>query len=240
MKPQTTWPNSLSVPADELFTKEEIESVTHWPGRQSVVHVAMLGTSTLSSEMLNIAERLTQLPLDYYLCDPTMDDHERARLFKLEPGRAPVMLRCYVVPFPFRSSTMWDCDASMYVFSLTDRESFLALRESFAELAVPLQGEKPKINFVVAAQTDTPMERWVVSLEEAEQFSESIGADLLAVSAKTRAGCGLQEAKALVIRIRLRQIQAEKDQPKATVLDKSKGVLTRWKKAIPFRCGLCL
>ncbi|KAH7125908.1 hypothetical protein EDB81DRAFT_910601 [Dactylonectria macrodidyma] len=255
MEPQPTWPNSLSIPVDNLFTKEEVESVAYWPGRSKLVTVTMLGI--LSSEMLRIAERLTERdegPFPYTY-DPSQEERPPIRAFCFEPGPAVVFLQCSQAAPPFEYPLLTrqhveDADVSMYVFSVTDRESFLSLCNSFTKFAVPLEGQKQKIKFVIAAQTDAPREKWAVSLWEAEQFSQRIGADLLAVSSKTAAGCGIKEGRNLAIRVRLRQIEAAEEKmrdeklaaesPSVANRTANVGTVTRvvdrWRRVIHYNC----
>ncbi|ORY67002.1 P-loop containing nucleoside triphosphate hydrolase protein [Pseudomassariella vexata] len=82
-----------------------------------------------------------------------------------------------------------ECHACLLVYEVIRRETFERL-DSLYDQIVAEEGTSRIPFFVVAQRTDRSRRYWNVTLLEADQFSEDIGAVFLSLSAKTGEGAG--------------------------------------------------
>ncbi|KAH7143611.1 P-loop containing nucleoside triphosphate hydrolase protein [Dactylonectria macrodidyma] len=195
-----------------MFTREENAAVQKYLERQ-VVKVLFLGQpgTGLDSILMRLIWDHPSISDTY---DPTTEDPTYVK--RLQFGRNPVVLECQACPYPGNTAMAIhmarEFEALMYVYSVNNRGSFELLSEMHAKLHGPQPHGTTHCLFVVANKTDLPTETWQVSLQEAKEFSRSIGAELLSVSAKTGKGCGKDDAKVLATRVLLSRIKAEEKQ----------------------------
>ena len=140
--------------------------------------------------------------------DPTGDDSGR-KMVTAQQG--PVMLNCDLIKSnDAYTPTLVErlaarSDALICVYSVADRSSFDYVQALCRDIPVPPPPEGPVI-FVAASKTD--LSDWDVSPDEGRELSSSIGAEFLITSAKTGAGCGDDDAVALVDHIYLNKAKA--------------------------------
>lgn len=194
-----------------MFTHEETAAV-HKYLESHVIKILLLGQRGTGTDsiLMRLIWDYTSIP-DVF--DPTTEEPVYSK--QLRFGRIPVLLECQTCKYSGNSampaSMAREFEAHVYVYSVGDRASFELLSKMHAELGGPHSGGIPHCLFVVANKTDIPFESWQVSLQEAKEFSRRIGAELLAMSAKTGKGCGKDDARTLATRVLLSRIKGEEE-----------------------------
>ncbi|KAH7159601.1 hypothetical protein B0J13DRAFT_539238 [Dactylonectria estremocensis] len=203
-----------------MFTREETIAVQNYLESHivKVLWLGQLGTG-LDSILMRLVWDHTSISETY---DPTTEDPTYAK--QLHFGKSPVVLECQACPYAentaIATSMAGEFEAHMYVFSVNSRASFNLLSVMHAKFHGPQTLQTTHCLFVVANKTDLPIESWQVSMQEAKEFSRSIGAELLSMSAKTGKGCGKDDAKVLATRVLLSRIRAKKDKTNGQYADK--------------------
>lgn len=194
-----------------MFEQEETDAVRKYL-EGHVIKILLLGQHGTGTDSI-----LMRLIWDYpeipTVFDPTTEEPVYNK--QLRFGRIPVLLEGQTCEYSGNTAMPAgmgrEFEAHMYVFSVGDRASFELLPKMHAELGGPRPGGIPHCLFVVANKTDIPFESWEVSMQEAKEFSRSIGAELLAMSAKTGKGCGKEDARTLATRVLLSRIKGEEE-----------------------------
>jgi len=121
--------------------------------------------------------------------------------------RAVLETTAYLKANPLEYAWFRHCEACIFVYDVTSRQSFEAIQCYFQNFTLhrslemsscscnrfPLCPPRPHFQgmvFVLANKIDIARSDWEIGYEEGEEFYTSIGAVFLPVSAKTGAGVG--------------------------------------------------
>ncbi|KAH7020286.1 P-loop containing nucleoside triphosphate hydrolase protein [Ilyonectria destructans] len=161
--------------------------------KRIAIKISVLGAS--GSGRRSILQRLTLgMVLESY--DPT-ENGEHRMMIHIE--KHPVMLEFSMqLGSEIAARNAWHQqlvqhgEAFLLVYDVTDRASFELLRTIHSGLFGPKEEEKPV--WVLATKTDQPQQNWAVSMQEGAEFSTTINAKFLTVSAQTGEGLGKDDA----------------------------------------------
>ncbi|KAM5353209.1 hypothetical protein ACJZ2D_016900 [Fusarium nematophilum] len=109
----------------------------------------------------------------------------------------------------------------MLVYDVNSRPSFDRLWGFYDEVLTP--EHRRKAIFVLANKTDRPRDKWVVSEDEGERFSRSIGARFRSVSAFTGDGLQTEYAAEMAAWAALSRIAGVTKREESPVVDEGAG-----------------
>ncbi|KAF7555499.1 hypothetical protein G7Z17_g2122 [Cylindrodendrum hubeiense] len=177
------------------MTAEQNAAVREYLIEKKLSTVKMTVLGRFLSGRRKLLQRLTLgLPLELY--DPSENgEHRMIVHVKTHPVILDFSMRLgneWPVQDPWHHQIVQQGEGFLLVYDVTDRASFELLHGIHSELFGPTEEGKPL--WVLATKTDQPQQKWVVSNQEGEEFSKSIGATFRSVSAHTGEGLGKVDA----------------------------------------------